>query len=71
MEALLSMFKNVVLFVALAVPGYLLVKTKMLNSAHSGVLSKLLMYVGKHPAYPSGPPCPDAESPDGSYHTIP
>lgn len=40
------MFKNVVLFVALAVPGYLLVKTKMLNSAHSGVLSKLLMYVG-------------------------
>lgn len=46
MEALLSMFKNVVLFVALAVPGYLLVKTKMLNSAHSGVLSKLLMYVG-------------------------
>ena len=46
MEALLSMFKNVVLFVALAVPGYLLVKTKMLNAAHSGVLSKLLMYVG-------------------------
>lgn len=46
MEALLSMFKNVVLFVALAVPGYLLVKTKMLNSAHSGVLSKLLIYVG-------------------------
>ena len=46
MEALLSMFKNVVLFVALAVPGYLLVKTKILNSASSGVLSKLLMYFG-------------------------
>ena len=46
MEALFSMLKNVGLFVALAVPGYLLVKTKMLNSAHSGVLSKLLMYVG-------------------------
>ena len=46
MEAFLSMFKSVGLFVALAVPGYLLVKVKMLNSAHSGVLSKLLMYVG-------------------------
>ena len=46
MEALLSMLKNVVLFVALAVPGYLLVRSKMLNSVHSGVLSKLLMYVG-------------------------
>lgn len=46
MEALFSMLKNVVLFVALAIPGYLLVKTKMLNSTHSGVLSKLLMYVG-------------------------
>lgn len=46
METLFSMLKNVVLFVALAIPGYLLVKTKMLNSAHSGVLSKLLMYVG-------------------------
>ena len=40
------MLKNVILFVALAVPGYLLVKTKMLNSQHSGALSKLLMYVG-------------------------
>ena len=46
MEAFIGMLKNVVLFVALAVPGYLLVKTKTLNSAHSGVLSKLLMYVG-------------------------
>lgn len=46
MEALLSMFKNVILFVLLAVPGYLLTKKEILNSAHSGVLSKLLMYVG-------------------------
>ena len=46
MDALLIMLKNVVLFVALAVPGYLLVKTKMLTAQHSGVLSKLLMYVG-------------------------
>lgn len=46
MEAFFIMLKNVVLFVALAVPGFLLVKIKMLSSAHSGVLSKLLMYVG-------------------------
>ena len=46
MGALLIMLKNVVLFVTLALPGYLLVKAKVLNSQHSGVLSKLLMYVG-------------------------
>lgn len=46
MSALLIMLKNVVLFVTLALPGYLLVKAKVLNSQHSGVLSKLLMYVG-------------------------
>ncbi len=46
MDALLTMLKNVILFVGLAIPGYLLVKTKLLNAAHSGVLSKLLMYVG-------------------------
>jgi predicted permease len=46
MSALLTMLKNVILFVALAVPGYLLVKGKILSAAHSGVLSKLLMYVG-------------------------
>ena len=33
-------------FVALAIPGYLLVKTKELTQAQSGALSKLLMYVG-------------------------
>ena len=46
MGALLIMLKNVVLFVTLALPGYLLVKAKVLNSQHSEVLSKLLMYVG-------------------------
>ena len=46
MDALFIMLKNVILFVALALPGYLLVKTKMLTAQHSGVLSKLLMYVG-------------------------
>ena len=40
------MLKNVMVFVALAVPGYLLVKTKELTAAQSGALSKLLMYVG-------------------------
>ena len=46
MGALLIMLKNVVLFVTLALPGYLLVKAKVLDPQHSGVLSKLLMYVG-------------------------
>ena len=46
MDALLIMLKNVILFVALALPGYLLVRAKMLSAQHSGVLSKLLMYVG-------------------------
>ncbi|MBR4062594.1 MAG: AEC family transporter [Clostridia bacterium] len=46
MGALLIMLKNVVLFVTLALPGYMLVKAKVLDSQHSGVLSKLLMYVG-------------------------
>ncbi|MBQ8876097.1 MAG: AEC family transporter [Clostridia bacterium] len=40
------MLKNVIVFVLLAVPGYLLVKTKLLKQEHSGVLSKLLVYVG-------------------------
>jgi predicted permease len=34
------------LFVALAVPGYLLVKCKAIKAEHSGVLSKLLMNIG-------------------------
>ena len=46
MEALWIMFKNVMVFVALAIPGYLLVKAKELTQAQSGALSKLLMYVG-------------------------
>ena len=45
-DALWIMLKNVMVFVALAVPGYLLVKTKELTAAQSGALSKLLMYVG-------------------------
>ena len=46
MDALLIMLKNVIVFVALAIPGYLLIKTKMLKEAQSGALSMLLMYVG-------------------------
>ena len=46
MDALWIMLKNVIVFVALALPGFLLVKTKELTPAQSGALSKLLMYVG-------------------------
>jgi len=46
MDAFLPMLKNVILFVLLAVPGFILVKTKVLKQEHSGVFSKLLVYVG-------------------------
>ena len=46
MDALFIMLRNVILFVALAIPGYLLVKTGQLKQEQSGALSKLLMYVG-------------------------
>ena len=46
MDALLIMLKNVIVFVLLALPGYLLVKSKQLKSAQAGALSKVLMYVG-------------------------
>ena len=40
------MLRNVLIFVVLAVPGYILVKGKLLKPEQSGVLSKLLMYLG-------------------------
>ena len=46
MEAFWIMFRNVMLFVARAVPGYLLVKCKVIKGEQSGVLSKLLMHLG-------------------------
>ena len=46
MNELIEMLKNVIVFVLLAVPGYVLVKTKLLKQEQSGVLSKLLVYVG-------------------------
>ena len=45
MEEFIIMLQNVLMFVALAIPGYILVKTKLLNPEQSGVLSKLLMYL--------------------------
>ncbi len=46
MDEFILMLRNVFVFVALAIPGYILVKIKFLKSEQSGVLSKLLMYVG-------------------------
>lgn len=40
------MLTNVIIFVALALPGYILVKTKLLKAEQSIALSKLLMWVG-------------------------
>ena len=45
MDEFIIMLRNVLLFVALAIPGYLLVKGKMLKPEQSGVLSKILMYL--------------------------
>ena len=46
MDAFLVMLKNVIIFVLLAVPGYLLVKGKILTTKDSGVISKVLTWVG-------------------------
>ncbi len=46
MDAFIIMLKNVIVFVALALPGYALVKARMLKSGQSTVLSTLLTYVG-------------------------
>lgn len=45
MDAFIVMLKNVLLFVALAVPGYLLVKTKILKGADTGIVSNILLYL--------------------------
>lgn len=46
MGPLWIMLKNVLLFVALAVPGYVFVKKDILKAEQSSVLSKILLYVG-------------------------
>ena len=45
-QAFFSMLTSVAIFVALALPGYILVKTKTLKVEQSLPLSKLLMWVG-------------------------
>ena len=45
MSEFIIMLRNVLIFVALAIPGYLLVKFKMLKQEQSGVLSKILMFL--------------------------
>lgn len=46
MDTFLIMLKNVLIFVLLAVPGYLLVRGKVLTTKESGTLSKLLTNIG-------------------------
>ena len=46
MGEFLIMLRNVIMFVLLAIPGYLLVKTKLLKSSDSGVLTTILLYLG-------------------------
>ena len=46
MEAFLIMLKNVAILVLLAIPGYLLVKRKMVKPTDTGVLSTLLTWLG-------------------------
>ena len=46
MDSFLIMLKNVLMFVLLALPGYILIKTKILKQESSAVLSKVLSWVG-------------------------
>lgn len=46
MQEFLIMLKNVIVFIALAIPGFILVKTKILSPKASSVLSNVLIYVG-------------------------
>ncbi len=46
MDEFSIMLKNVILFVLLAIPGYLLVKTKRLKSSDSNGLTTILLYLG-------------------------
>ena len=46
MDALITMLRNVIVFVILALPGFILVKRGMLRHEQSGILSKLMLYVG-------------------------
>ena len=46
MGEFIIMLRNVLLFSALAIPGYIMVKGGLVKAEQSGVLSKLLMYIG-------------------------
>ena len=46
MDALFIMLRNVIIFVALAVPGFILAKTGKIKTDESNVLSKMLTFVG-------------------------
>lgn len=46
MQEFLSILQNVIIFVLLALPGFILVKAKLLKEKDSAVLSKLLLYIG-------------------------
>ncbi len=46
MDALLIVLKNVIIFVLLAVPGFILVKSKLVSDETSGVLSKVIVLIG-------------------------
>ena len=46
MDAFFVMLKNVVIFVLLAIPGYLLIKSKQLKISDSGALTKILTHIG-------------------------
>ena len=46
MQEFLLILKNVIIFVLLAVPAYILVRGKILKESDSRVISKLLLYIG-------------------------
>lgn len=46
MEAFITMLRSVILFVAMALPGYIFVKSKFLKEEQSAPLSKILTHLG-------------------------
>ena len=46
MDALITMLTNVLLFITLAIPGFVLGKFKLIKNSESNVLSTILLYVG-------------------------
>ena len=46
MDAFFTMLRSVALFVVMALPGYIFIKTKFLKQEHSMALSKMLTHLG-------------------------